>query len=130
MANRNLINALLADRWSANSAPAAGATLAASVSAPQEPEARLHLETLIYSIRNMMGAGALNTTITVSVRHATPAGTVIASFDHLTAPSTSTNVSMTRLGFAGKRGKGIHVTMDTVVASVKQSVSMAGWKEE
>ena len=54
----------------------------------------------------------------------------MASFQQLVAASTVVNVSMANLMLQGKRGKAIRVTMDTVVASLQQSVSAAGWIED
>ena len=135
MANRDLINDMLSKRWGDHDAPSAGTAISLSsnthlAEAAPSPNARYHLETLIYSIRNMWGAGALQATVTVSVRHGTAAGTVIAAWNHLVAPSTSANVCMANLGIASKRGIGLRVTMDTVVASLVQTASIAGWTED
>ena len=135
MANRDLINDMLSKRWSDTDAPNAGTAVSISsnthlAEGTPSPNSRHHLETLIYSIRNMMGAGALNATVTVSVRHGIVAGTVVAAWNHLIAPSTSANVAMSNLGFASKRGIGLRVTMDTVIASLAQTVSIAGWTED
>jgi hypothetical protein len=54
----------------------------------------------------------------------------MASFDHLIPASTVVNVSMSNLMLQGKRGKAIRVTMDTVVASLTQKVSIAGWVDD
>jgi hypothetical protein len=135
MANRNLINDMLGKRWSDTDAPNAGTAVSVSSNtnlgeAAISGTARQNLETLIYSIKNQVGAGAALATVTVSVRHATQAGTVVASFDHLIPASTTANVAMTSLGIQGKWGKALRVTMDTVVASLTQKVSIAGWTED
>lgn len=130
MANRDLMNDLLSNRWNATHAPAAAATLVCNVAAPSAAASRRNLETLVYSIHNRTGAGAIPATVTVSVRHATPAGTVIASMDHLIGASSVVNVAMTNLMIQGKRGKGLYVTMDTVVASLTQKCNIAGWTED
>ena len=135
MANRDLVNDMLSKRWSDHDEPAAASAISLTsdthlANAPANPNSRYHLETLIYSIRNMMGAGALNATVTVAVRHGTAAGTIIAAWNHLVAPSTSANVCMTNLGFASKKGIGFRVTMDTVIASLTQTAAIAGWTED
>ena len=126
-----LLACMLGNRWDKTHAPTAGATLIlSSPSIATTPQARTHLETFWYSIRNMMGAGAANTTVTFSIREASAAGTVIASVDHLVSPSSSANVSASDLHITGKRGNAIAVTMDTVVGSVKATVNIAGWIED
>jgi alkaline phosphatase len=133
MSNRQAMNDFLTKRWNDTDAPSSGTAVSVSSQLNDTPigtQQRHNLETLIYSIRNFVGAGGAVATVTVSVRHATPAGTVMASFDHLIAASSVVNVSMTEMGFQGKRGKAIRVTMDTVVASLTQKVSIAGWIED
>ena len=135
MANRDMMNDVLTKRWSDTDAPAGGAAVSVSSNTnlgeqDLHANARQNLETLIYSISNRVGAGGAAATVTVSVRHATPAGTVMASMDHLIGASSVVNVAMTNLMFQGKRGKAIRVTMDTVVASLGQKVSISGWTED
>jgi hypothetical protein len=121
---------MLGNRWRVTHAPAAGSTVVAHITNPPSLNERRHLETLWFSIHNRTGSGAAAATVTVSVRNASPAGTVIASVDHLVPASSTANVAMTNMGLFAKRGAGMAVTMDTVVASLTQKVSMAGWTEE
>jgi hypothetical protein len=135
MANKDVMNDVLTKRWSDTDSPAAAAAVSVSSNtnlgeAVLHPNARQHLETMIYWIHNRVGAGNIPATVTVSVRHATIAGTVMASMEHIVAPSSTTNVSMANLMLQGKRGKAIRVTMDTVIASLRQGVSIAGWTED
>ena len=125
-----LVACMLGNRWNATHAPSAGTTVVANSPALRDAVSRTHLELLWLSITNQMGAGALITTTTVSVRQASPAGTVIASFDLLTAPSTVSNVSIANMGLMAKRGNQIAVTMSSVIASVNQKVNIAGWIED
>lgn len=132
MANRDLLNDMLSKRWTDHDTPNAGTAVSIqsdTLSAMTE-NARHHLETLIYSIRNFVGSGGAAATVTVSVRHATAAGTVVAAWNHLIAASSAANVAMTGLGIPSKKGKPLRVTMDTVVASLTQTVSIAGWVED
>lgn len=129
MSNRDKMNDFLTNRWSATSAPAAGTTCVAEISS-REPQKRPHLETLIYTVHNRMGAGAAAQTCTVNVRLGSIAGTVVASFDQLTAPSSTANVVMANIGIQGERGVGLSVSMTTVVASVTQKINIAGWWED
>lgn len=129
MNNRDLINKMLGNRWQASHAPAAGSTVVANVAAP-DPQARHHLEMLWYSIRNFVGAGGAAATVQVAVRAASIAGTILAQVDHLIDASSTVNVIATNMGIAAPRGTSLHVTMSTVVGSLTQSVSIAGWTEE
>jgi len=133
MSHRNLINDLLAKRWNDTDSPTAGTAVSVTsqvndVGIPTQQ--RHNLETLSFWIWNRTGAGGVAATVTVNVRHGTIAGTVMASYQQLVAASSVTNVSMTNLMLQGKRGKAIRVTMDTVVASLTQSVTAAGWYED
>lgn len=125
-----LVACMLGNRWNATHAPAAGATVVLSSPSLGNPLARTHLESIWYSIRNQMGAGALNTTVTLSIRQASAAGTVIASIDHLVQPSQSANVAISNMALFAKRGNAIAFTMDTVIGSVKATVNAAGWVED
>ena len=132
MANRaDLLNqCFFGNRWVATHSPASGTTIVVQSPAATDGTSRPHLETLWYSIRNQTGAGSLQATVTVQVRIASIAGTVIASNEHLLAPSTSANVQLVGMGVPGKRGKSLFIGMNTVVASLTQSVSAAGWVED
>lgn len=132
MSNRDKMNDFLTNRWSATSAPAAGTTCVAEVS-PIGAESRPHLETLLYVIDNRgVGAGgaAGRQTVTVNVRLGSITGTVIASIPLTTYSSTVTNVAATNLGIPGERGRGLSVSMNTVIASLVEAVSIAGWHED
>lgn len=124
-----LLANMLGERWKVTHAPAAGTTILAHVTSTPSLSQRRHLDTLWYSIRNYVGAGGALATVTVSVRNASPAGTVIASVDHIVPISSTATVCMTNLGLFAKPGAGLAVTMDTVVASLTQKVTMAGWTE-
>jgi len=127
------MNDMLTKRWNDTDSPSAGTAVSVSSGvgdAPVGTQQRHNLETLSYWIWNRTGAGGVAATVSVQVRHATPAGTVIASFQHLVGASTVASATFTNLMLQGKRGKAIRVTMDTVVASLTQSVSAAGWIED
>lgn len=134
MANRaDLLNAcFFGNRWVATHQPAAGTTVIAQspLGSVIGPQSRPHLETLWYSIKNMVGAGAIIHTVQVTVRNVSVAGTIICATDHLVAPSTSANVQLVGMGVPGKRGGSFFISMNTVVASVTQSISAAGWIED
>lgn len=118
------------NRWAATHQPAAGTTVVVQSPVATDATSRHHLELLTYSIKNMVGAGAAIATVTATVRNASIAGTVLWSTDHLVAPSTSANVQIACMGFPGKRGSRFFISMSTVVASVIQSMSAAGWIED
>lgn len=125
-----LVACMLGNRWRLTT----GSTVAAIVSAvsPTAPDAqsRPHLETLWYSIRNFVGAGAANTTVQMQIRNASVAGTVLASVDHLVGFSTTTNVAIANMQLAGKRGSKFYITTDTAVASVAATINACGWFED
>ena len=129
MSNRDKMNDFLTNRWVATSAPAAGTTCVASV-APQGPQSRIHLETLLYTIDNRGVSTGLKQTVTVNVRVGSIAGTVIAAIPLTVYSSTVQNVGLTNLGIPGERGVGLNVSMNTVIASLVQAVNIAGWRED
>lgn len=122
-----LLSDMLEHRWSVTHAPAAGATVVASVSAPQSDKSRHNVEHFSFSIKNMAAAAH---TVTVAVRDASVAGTVRMSWDKVVAAAASAEVIMDSLCLQGAKGKGIHITMDTVLASVKATVNMSGWTDQ
>ena len=121
-----LLANLLGDKWSVTHAPAAAATVVASVSAPKSAKDRRILECLSFSIKNM-AAGAH--TVTTSVRDASVAGTVLLSLDTIVAAATSKEVVLENLGIQASHGAAIHFTQDTVLASVKATVNASGWTD-
>jgi hypothetical protein len=129
MSNRDKMNDFLTNRWSATSAPAAGTTCSADVVA-RGPQARIHLESLLYTIDNRGVSTGLKQTVTVNVRLGSIAGTVIASVPLTVYSSTVQNVAITNLGLPGERGIGLNVSMNTVIASMVQAVNVAGWYED
>ncbi len=132
MSNRDKMNDFLTNRWSATSAPAAGTTCVAQVSAAGA-ESRAHLETILFCIDNRgVGAGgaAGRQTVTVNVRLDGITGTVIASIPITSYSSTMQTVGLTNLGIPGERGRGLSVSMNTVIASLVQAVNIAGWHED
>jgi hypothetical protein len=116
----------LGDRWNITHAPSAGATVVASVSAPLITERHI-LDSLSFSIRNQAAAAH---TVTVAIRDVSVAGTVLWSFDTLTAAAASKEVVCDGLMVQGSRGAALHITGDTVLASVKATVNAAGWTDK
>lgn len=122
-----LIADMLAERWAVTHAPAAGETVVLSVPAPQSLKNRHTLDTLSYTIRN----GSAGThTVTTSVRDASIAGTVLASWDDLLATATVVNRHLNGLGIQGGKGNALVFTQDTVLAAVKATVNATGWTDE
>lgn len=121
-----LIAGLLGNRWRQTSAPTSGTTCVASSPTPLDSNSRIHLETLWYSIDNLNTA---NITVQVQVRGA--ANTVLASVQHFLGASSAANVAMSDFAFANpKRGTSLNVFMNTVLASVTQSLNINGWIED
>lgn len=122
-----LIACIMGNRWRASSTPAAGTTVSAQSPIPSNYDSRVHLETIWYSINNLSAAGV---TVSVQVKSASQAGTVLASIAHYVPTLGSANAALPQYQFVGKRGLGLVVTMDTVVASVVQAINTAGWIED
>ena len=113
-----------ADRWSALSAPAAGATCGAGVSAAGATT-KINLVSLSYSILNMSAAPH---TTTLQVRDASIAGTVLWSMDFLVANAAAAQGTLSNIELQnGLRGNGLYMGFSTLLASVKESLSACGW---
>ncbi len=117
----------LDNRWQVTHAPAAAATIVASVSAPQSARSQHNLETLSYTIKNIT-AGIH--TVTTSVRAASVAGTVLASWDDMCPATSTTNRHLTKLGIRVANGEAMHFTQDTVLANVKCTLNATGWTSQ
>lgn len=126
MANRSegLITDSLIHLWNANSAPAAGTTCVAN--SPALDTTKPILTQLGWSIRNATAAAF---TATLSVRDVSIAGTVLATWDIVTATNGG-NVDTFAVNLAGSKGKSIFVEFGTPAASVTQKVSIAGWRNQ
>lgn len=124
--SEGLFGNFLGDKWSLTHAPAAGTTVVASVSAPQSAKDRHILECLSFSVKNMAAAAH---TVTVAVRDASVAGTVLMSLDSIIAAAASKEVVLDSLGLPAGKGNAIHITTDTVLASVKATVNATGWTD-
>jgi len=121
-----LLGNMLGDKWSLTHAPTAGTTVVASVSAPNSLKDRHILDCLSFSIKNMAAAAH---TVTVAVRDTSAAGLVRMSLDMIVTNATSKEVVMNGLGIEGLHGEAIHITTDTVLASVKATVNASGWTD-
>ena len=126
MANRDkaLIIVSLGNNWNANNTTASGTTLAVSSPTPAIKE-RIHLTQLGWSQRNVAAAAY---TSTLNVRHASVAGTVIASWDIIATLNASVQDTWV-VNLMGKRGVPLVVDFGTPLASVTQKVSIAGWRD-
>jgi hypothetical protein len=130
MANSSdgLFRDYMRERWTASSAPTAGTTCVASVgnSATMHSKARNIVESLIYSARNVTAA---TVTLTASIRAASIAGTVLASWDILLAANASVQDCFAQLNIPAPRGQDLFAEFGTPATSVTQKVSIAGWTE-
>ena len=118
-----LLADLLGQRWTITSSPSAGATVTASVSTGSSAE-RITLDCLSYTFKNM-SAGAF--TCTTSVRDASVAGSVVASWQDVVATASSGGRHLDSLGISIASGHSLFITQDTVLASVVASVNATGW---
>lgn len=126
MANRSegLITDSLIHLWNANHAPAAGTTCVANSGVVDT--CKPIITQLGWSIRNATAAAF---TATLSVRDVSIAGTVLATWDIVTAVGGG-NVDTFRLNIVGSKGKALFVEFGTPAASVTQKVSIAGWRNQ
>lgn len=122
--DRALIIDSLGNNWNAYNTTASGTTLAVSSPTPAAKE-RIHLTQIGWSERNVAAA---TYTSTLSVRHASINGTVVASWDILPAVGASLQDSWV-VNIMGKKGVPISVDFGTPLASVTQKVSIAGWRD-
>ena len=124
MANRSegLIVDSLIHLWNATSAPAAGTTCVANSGAVDRQ--KNVLTQLGWSIRNVSAAAY---TATLNVRDASPAGTVLASWDMIVG-TNSAQLDTFGVNILSSRGVPIYVDFGTPAASVTQKVSIAGWR--
>lgn len=131
-----LIACMNGNRWAATSNPDAATTIPATAAAlsPTAPDSntRPHLESLFYSINNRISTGATAATVAVIIEHAsgTTVPTTIATLNNLITGSQITSQGMSWLGIPGKRGAKINVRMNTVVGSLYQQITTAGWLED
>lgn len=120
----------LDDRWSVTQL-VNGATITASVSAPQSAKSAHVLDALSMVVTNYNATGH---TVTAQVREVTTGATVangaiLAQWKLFVPASTSAQVNPANLNLYANKGLGIHFTSDTVLASVSASVNATGWTD-
>jgi len=124
-----LVACMLGQRWQ-KTQTTAGALVSISSPAMSDNTSKTHLESLWYSLRNFVGAGAAAATVGLEIRHASVGGTLIAHVDHLLAASTVQNIQALGLNYSSKPGKQLFVGTDTALASLTASVNASGWIED
>jgi hypothetical protein len=122
-----LLADMLGQRWMATHAPAAAGTIVLQSPVPTDGHTTIHLDHLSFSIDNMAAA---THTVTTSVRDTSVAGTVLWSMDHLITNATSKEIVIDGIHLEASKGKALHITQNTVLASVKATVNIAGWSEQ
>ena len=127
-----LIAEQLANRWSARHAPSAGTTCVVSQAViGGQPNGRHVLDAIMGSVYNKTAAPV---TVTVSIRDASIAGTVLADWDFI-ADSVAAAAGAACVAFAfapqiqGIRASAMFAEFGTPNASVVQKLSIAGWTE-
>lgn len=114
-------------RWTGTSTPAAGTTCVASAAVvAMSNKSRNIIEMLGFSARNATAAAV---TMTLSIRAASIAGSVLASWDFILANGVGIQDCYSQLNVNAPRGQDIVVEFGTPVASVTQKVSISGWTE-
>lgn len=115
----------LDDRWNVTQV-VNGATITASVSAPQSAKSAHVLDALSVAVTNFNAAAH---TVTIAVRDASAAGTILAQWKLFVAGAGSTQLNPANLNIYGGKGNALHFTNDTVLASVSASVNASGWTD-
>ena len=110
-------------RWTETNNPSAGTTCVISVAAAGR--SRHVIDQLLVSQRNQTAASK---TATVTVRDASPAGTVLAQFELLTATNTAGQVNP-QLEVRGLKNNALVAIVDPPAASVTQKITAAGHTE-
>ncbi len=110
----------LGNNWNACTV-GAGVTLSALVT--PAVHARVALTQLGWSFINLTGA---NATVGIDVRDASIAGTVLAHWDVIVAAGVSGQDNWA-VNMKGLRGSPLYIGFNTNQASVKASLSVAGW---
>ncbi|HZD12000.1 MAG TPA: hypothetical protein VE177_00575 [Candidatus Binatus sp.] len=114
----------LANRWRATNATVGATCVAASPTLGDLRE--LHnLTSVNVSIANMSAAAS---TVTLSVRDASIAGTVLASLDIVT-PAAAGSTNSLYFDLPGNRGTPISVDLGLLGGSVAGKLNICGWKE-
>jgi hypothetical protein len=122
-----LLACMLGNRWERGTTTV-GASCAAS-SPVAGANSRVHLETLLCTVKNLSASTAH--TVSLQVR-GTNGQTVLWNVDlFVNATSTVASVGQSNLAFATpKLGTGLLVGFNTALGSVSYSVNIAGWIED
>lgn len=121
-----LVACLLGNRWQASNVTAGASCAAASPIAGVN--SRIHLETILLTVRNLGGA-ALHT-ISAEVRGSL-GNTVLWHAEMLVPSTTQAQISQSNLAFAApKKGTGVIVAFNTAASSVSYAINAAGWIED
>ena len=122
-----LLDDYFRQRWNGTSAPAAGTTCVASTGVVNiGARERVLIEMLGFSAMNATAAGV---TMTLSVRSASIAGTVLASWNFVLANGVGIQDCYSQLNINAPRGQDLVVEFGAPVASVTQKVNISGWLE-
>lgn len=121
-----LVACMLGNRWRASNVTTGASCSASSPGIATEPNSRVHLESIWYSIDNLNTG---NFTVSVEVRGAS--NTVLASVQHFLQGTSTANANISNFAFANpKKGTGLKVAMNTALASVAMAINIAGWIED
>ena len=129
MANRaqGLFGDYLDNRWTYTDSQVNATIAPTMVAAPQSSKEQRHLDYLSIVVLNKSAAAS---TVTVSVRDASVAGTVIAQYPLLPAAAGNLHLNPANIHLLATVGKGIFATQDTVVTSVVVAVNAGGWTDQ
>ena len=123
--SEGLLANFLDDRWSVTQV-VDGATVTASVSAPQSAKSAHVLDALSVMITNETAGSH---TVTFAVRDASIAGTALAQWKMLVNTSSMAHINPANMNLYAGKGNGLFFTSDTVLAGVSSSVNATGWTD-
>ena len=118
---------MLDNRWSATDVKTNATFTTASVGDAQSAKEVRHLDFFHFAILNK---NTLHSTMSVQIRDASIAGTVLDQWALIVGGSQVAQVSPAGIHLTATPGKGFFVTTDTVAPSVTASVNMAGWTDQ
>lgn len=115
----------LHERWSTTNNPAAGTT-AVCTSRSANPLGRLNVDTLTYSVNNVLGAAAASANI--SIRASAITGTVLAQIG-VGVPAGQSVQFNGAINIPGKVGQAVSGDISSPGASVTQKITLSGWED-
>lgn len=116
----------LVNRWSKDSAPAAGSTAQAVSPAVTGPRELHHIDDVGYSLVNLTAATVQST---LKIRSGPTSGSTVLGTISVSVPAGGSTQFNGPFTFLGKPGTQVSAEWSSIAASVVQTVTLCGWKE-